>query len=435
LKLRDGWPGYRNLHPYLQKTIEKQELTARATLVGLQLARHLYNAYENNALSHREMEHFGLYTDGVAAQIKTAVDAHKTGLEMTEASRCLLMSLFLLLVPAQHTFIKLSARAIGRILKARENFRNFLPAELGNAVSFFSEDYYHPHLTIKDNLLFGRISSDNPATRKTVDQLVGKVIADLKLDEPLLLLFGESQVGIRGSRLPQIARHRLALGRSLLKRPSLLIFHDALPSMGSAEKQTIRKSVRELLPECTIIWIANTVENYRDFEQVYSLTEAGSLVAKNTLNFWQYNTIQNPETIGEPLELIQNSPLFSELSSANQSYIADNCRLVTLEKNTCIYDIGDDADCAWMVVTGEVQTSQPKQVGTQIQGAFRRSEVFGLLDVMADSPRSMLAKTTQTSVLLRIGARAIESVTLSDANISRTLLRAISKQWMPQQSL
>ncbi len=424
---------YCEMHPYLQHTIEKQELTARATLVGLQLARHLIDAYEDNALSHREMEHFGLYGEGVAARIKSAIDSHNAGMKMDEASRCLLLSLFLLLIPARHTFVKLSTRAIGRLLKARKDFREFLPADLTNAVNFFNVDTYHPNLSIKDNLLFGRISTDNPAARRRIDKIISQVITDLNLDEPLLLLFGESQVGIRGSRLPQIARHRIALGRSLLKRPSLLVFHDALPSMESAERQAIRQAVRKLLPDCTMIWIANDIANNRDFDQAYTLTEVGSLVARDSLNFWQHNTLQNTAIHAEPLELIRNSPLFSELSSANQRYIADNCRLVSLEKNTCIYEVGDNPDCAWMVVTGEVQTTRPDQVGAPVQGVFRKSDVFGLLEVMADSPRTMLATTTESTVLLRIGAMAIESVTLSDANISRILLRAVSKQWMPQQ--
>ncbi len=423
------------IHPYLREIIDKQLLTARATLVGLKLARHLVSAYDNNTLSHLELEHFHLSTDGMVERIKATLDTYKSGTALTEVNRCLLMSLFLLLVPERHTFVQLTDRAIGRVVQARRDFQEFLPIELDNTVNHFWESSYHPNLTVKDNLLFGRISSSNPAASRAIDEVIEHVIKDLKLDDALLLLLGESQVGISGSRLPLIAKHRLALARSLLKKPSVLIFHDALSLVDAAEKQSLRQSVRALLPECTIIWISNEVEKPQDFEQVYTFTEAGPLVLQGS-----YGPRINPAAITsdsstrttDPLDLISNSTLFSELSHANQRHIADHSRLVTLEADTCVYEMRDNADSAWLVVSGEVQTSQPKVHGSSMIGTFQRPDVFGALDVLADSPRMMTAITSQETVMLRIDASAIESVALSDPQISRTLLRSLSKQWLPQ---
>ncbi len=426
----------RELHPYLIETIDKQLLTPRATLVGLQLARHLLSAHTNNTLTHRELEHFSLSEDGMVERIKTTLDSKKAGKEMTAESRNLLVCLFLQLIPERHTFVRLSERAMSRILQARRDFQQYLPAELENSVEFFKKDKYHSHLTVKDNLLFGRMSLSQPAASRAVDELITRVISDLDLDEPLLLLFGESQVGISGSRLPQIARHRLALGRSLLKKPSLLIFHDSLSLLDAEEKQSVRQSVRELLPDCTIIWISNDVENHDDFEQVYTFTEAGPLKLEGAPGTRSFEPATQPgESIAtDPLNLISNSILFSELSNANQRYIADHSKPVSMDANTRIYEMGDTADSVWMVVSGEVQTSRPKVHGAAVIGTFQRPEVFGALDVMADSPRTMQATTSEDTVLLRIEASAIESIALSDARISRTLLRALSKQWMPRES-
>ena len=423
------------VHPYLRKIIDKQLLTARATLVGLKLARHLLNAHDNNTLSHREFEHFNLSADGMVERIKATLDAYKSGTALTEVNRCLLISLFLRLIPERHTFVQLTDRAKGRVVQARRDFQEYLPGELENTVNHFSEFSYHPNLTVKDNLLFGRISSSHPAASRVVDEIIQNVIRDLELDDALLLLLGESQVGISGSRLPLIAKHRLALARSLLKKPSVLIFHDALSLVDAAEKQSLRHSIRELLPECTIIWISNEVENPQDFEQVYTFTEAGPLVLEGAYGprIITPSTAEDSSTLTtDPLDLISNSILFGELSHANQRHIADHSRLVTLDANKCIYEVGDNADSAWLVVSGEVQTSQPKVHGSSVIGTFQRPEVFGALDVLADSPRMMMATTSKDTEVLRIAASAIESVALSDPQISRTLLRSLSKQWLPR---
>ncbi len=422
------------VHPYLRKIIDKQQLTPRATLVGLQLARHLTSAIDNNTLSHQELEHFNLSADGMVDRIKATLDAHKSGTELSEESRCLLMSLFLRVIPERHTLVHLTDRAMRRIVQARHDFQEYLPVELDNTVNYFHESSYHPNLTVKDNLLFGRMSSSHPAASRAIDVLLEQVIREFDLDEPLLLLLGESQVGISGSRLPLIAKHRLTLGRSLLKKPSVLIFHDALSLFDATEKQALRQSVRELLPQSTLIWISNDVENPDDFEQVYNFTEAGPLVPQDSspLTIESRHNKDSTTLTTDPMDLISNSILFSELSTANQQHIADHSRLVALDADTCIYEMGDNADSAWLMVQGEVQTTQPQVHGSSVIGTFQRPEVFGALDVMADSPRMMTATTTKDTVVLRIAASAIESVALSDAQISRTLLRSLSKQWLPR---
>ncbi|OED38055.1 hypothetical protein AB833_21375 [Chromatiales bacterium (ex Bugula neritina AB1)] len=420
------------VHPYLHELIEKQGLTPRATLVGLQVGRHLLNAIDNNALSHLEFEHFRLSREGQVEQIKSLLDAHKSGTELTQTDRCLLMSLFLRVIPERHTFIHLSDRARRRVVQARHDFQEHLPVELDNAVNHFHESSYHPNLTVKDNLLFGRVSSGNPTASRAIDPLIAEVIEDLGLDEPLLILLGESQVGISGSRLPLVAKHRLSLGRSLMKKPSLLIFHDALSLFDSEEKQSLLASVRELLPESTIIWISSEIDNPADFDNVYTFTEAGPLISADSIarssNSRPAQDLEELQST-DPLDLIANSTLFADLSPAHQRHIADHSRLVTFPANTRIYEMGDNPDSAWLVVSGEVETTQPKIRGSAVIGTFRRPEVFGSLDVMADSPRVMNADTSEVSDLLRIDASAIESVALSDANVSRTLLRSLSKQW------
>lgn len=421
-----------DIHPYFRQVIAEQDLTPAAVKIGIQIADYLLKTTENKTLSIREVEHFSLSDDETLERLKVTMERYKAGAELSDSCNCLLSSLFLLLIPERHGFIDFDQNLAAKIIQARIEFKQNLPRELLDAVSAFNEDAYHPNLTVKDNLLFGRMSTGNPASERTINQLVDEVIYQLDLADELSMLLGESQVGISGSRLPQIAKHKISLGRGLMKKPGILILYDALAPLDEREQRELRLRVRALLPDSTIIWISREIDNHQDFDRVYAFTEAGPLITVGQKEAADVDVSTSEEQAvrsSNPMDLIANSTLFSELAPDHQRYIANHSRLVSMPEKNCIYVAGDTADSAWLVVSGEVTTMRGEGNEAMLAGTFRRPEVFGAIDVIADSPRIMSANTTMDSVLLRIDASAIESVVLSDAKISRILLRSLSNQW------
>jgi putative ABC transport system ATP-binding protein len=386
---------------------------------------------EKNTITDQLLTHFSLDDDSMVERTRLTVENYRSIEKLNDPDRQLLVSLFLLVIPERHRFVELDNRSATRIVQARREFKQHLPTELQDAVLYFDINHYHPRLNIKDNLLFGRMSSSNPAEQRAINQLLEQVICKFDLHKDLALLFGESQVGISGSRLPLVARHRIGLGRALMKKPDILIFHDALAPYVAAEQIKRRKAVRKLLPDTTIVWISREIPNPLEFDQVYQFTETGQVIAAGLpgpeLNLQPPSDYTNHNS--SPTELIANSLLFSELAPDQQQHIAESSKLVTVPGDSCIYEINDEPDSAWLVVTGEVITNRAESNGIQLNGTFHRSEVFGLLDVLADCPRIMSAHTTQDSSLLRIDAEAVESIALSNPQVSRTLLRSLSNQW------
>ncbi|MBX2884314.1 MAG: cyclic nucleotide-binding domain-containing protein [Granulosicoccus sp.] len=421
-----------DVHPFIRTILDEQGLTQCAIDSGLVVAGYLLKTYDNRTLSTTDIDHFGFSDEDTIDLIRQTMENNKSGSRLSDSCNCLLTSLFLLIIPERHSFVKLIDELPAQVVNARNSFRKHLPQDLIDAVTYFNEDLYHPNLTVVDNLLFGRMSTGNPAAERIISKLVDDVIAEFELANPLSLLLGESQVGISGSRLPLIAKHRISLGRSLMKKPGILVLHDALGPMDEEEQRKIRSGIRELLPESTIIWIARDVDNHQEFDHVYAFTEAGPLIEVGLQGAVVPTTIPSDERAvrsSNAMDLIANSILFSELAPDHQRYIANHSRLITMSENSSIYESGDTADSAWLVVSGEVTTVRGSGENAMLAGRFTRPEVFGAMDVMADCPRLMSATTSKDSLLLRIDASAIESVALSDAKVSRTLLRSLSHQW------
>ena len=416
--------------PFIYQILTEQDLIDEAVKTGYKVTQQLLAKLDRKTISHQLIEHFGLEEDTKIESLRLMVDHMAKGKGISNSDQEIALSFFLKFIPEEHRFAELGYRMSTKLVQARRNFTSQLPEDLKDAVIQFDATKYHPSLTVKDNLLFGRISSRHPQVTREINEIIEKTIDAFGLRGPLQRLLGESQVGISGSRLNIIAKHRISLGRSLMKRPEILVLHDALGPLDEDSKVEALKGIQALLPDCTVIVIDRQVSDYKLFDQVYEFKESGPLQLIGDAEkpvpvssvFEELPAVRS----SNPLDLISNAKLFSFLSPNHKSYLAENSRLISIKSDSIIYKYHDEADAAWLVVSGKVCTFTPE--GDQI-GHFVRPEVFGGIEVLADRTRILTAKAEEDSVVLRIEADAIEMIALSDAQVSRTMLRALTNQW------
>ncbi len=420
-----------DINPWYITVLSQQRLLDIALTIGRQAGTNLLSMYDDGTLSPALAEGFGLSDEERVDRMRQTLDSYIDDDHLTEDCRCLLVSLFLQVVPGQHHFVSINNRLSTQLLQARREFRAGLPEALRDGVCHFDPDHYHPNLTVLDNLLFGRVSAEDPDTRRRVAEQVEMVIDELSLRDDLNLLLGESQVGISGSRLPQVAKHNISLVRNLIKRPDVLVFHDALGAYDISVRHTILARIRELLPEATIVWIASDVPDEAQFDEIFRFTENGPLISNREVSTDAALASAQPISSNEKwddVDLIAHSPIFSMLTSDQHRFLAHNSSRVRMKTDTRIYAMNDLADAAWMMIKGVVHTYR----GEEIVGRFSHPETFGALEVLADCPRIMGASVAEDSLMLRIDGAAIEQIVLSDAHVSRNLLKALSFQWRGQ---
>ena len=63
-------------------------------------------------------------------------------------------------------------------------------------------------------------------------------------------------------------KQRLCIARALLKKPKILILDDSTSAVDTATEAQIRTALREDLPECTKIIIAQRISSVRDADQI-----------------------------------------------------------------------------------------------------------------------------------------------------------------------
>jgi ABC-type sugar transport system ATPase subunit len=137
------------------------------------------------------------------------------------------------------------------------------PRDRDIAMVFQSYALY-PHLTVRENLAFGLKLRGTP--QKEIDARIDEVAPQLKLDALL-------------DRLPRALsggqRQRVAMGRAIVRRPSLFLFDEPLSNLDAALRGEVRVEIRRLHERlgATMVYVTH--------DQVEAMTLADQLVVLN----------------------------------------------------------------------------------------------------------------------------------------------------------
>lgn len=415
--------------PYLHKVLQDLGLYRAGVETGLAVGRRLLDLSNDLPAGSTVLEQFDLTDEDRVEALTAITEAWTRGQNISQPDEHVLLALFLRVIPNEHSFAGLDHRTMTQILQARRDFAQGLPTSLAGAVIAFDADRYHGSLTVHDNILFGRVNTSEPAALRLLDKQLSDVLDEMQVRNRLAQLLGESQVGISGARLPVDAKHRLPLGRVLAKKPDVIVFHDALAPFDAEDQRGVRDRIRELLPNVTLIWINRDIDDPTEFDQIYEFTEAGPLQQRGFVAEADAPVFEEPavQQMSDPYGLISHATLFSPLKPNQHRFLAEHSKVVKVPANTWVYHSDDDADAAWLIMSGTASSYRPDQQDPV--GELGRLEVFGALELLAGRPRILGVRTASDMVLLRIDGDAIDDLANGDAQVSRALLRALTNQW------
>jgi ABC-type sugar transport system ATPase subunit len=260
----------------------------------------------------------------------------------------------------------------GTIRLADRDVTHLPPRDRDVAMVFQSYALY-PHLTVRDNLAFGLKLRGTPAAE--IDTRIREASTMLSLD-PLLTRFPKQLSGGQ--------RQRVAMGRAIVRRPTLFLFDEPLSNLDAALRAEVRVEIRRLHDRLK----ATTL--YVTHDQVEAMTLADTL--------WVMNG-GHVEQSGKPLDIYERprTKFVAGFLGSPQMNFMD---AVITEKEGARFAEGSGI----IVAVDEDRFGHALAVGTNVTVGVRPHDFIP--DGVAASSSSTVAATLRVEIVEALGFEA-----------------------------
>lgn len=155
----------------------------------------------------------------------------------------------------------------GAVLIDGQDLRSVKQADVRHAIGIVPQDTVLFNDTIGYNIRYGRpgASEDDmkhAAHLAKIDQFVNRLPQGY-----------DSLVGERGLKLSGGEKQRVAIARTILKNPKILVFDEATSALDTRTEQDIQTSLREVAKERTALVIAHRLSTVVDADQILVLKD------------------------------------------------------------------------------------------------------------------------------------------------------------------
>lgn len=163
----------------------------------------------------------------------------------------------------------------GRVTIDGVDVRDLAPEVLAQIVGVVSQESYLTHATIRENLLLAAPEADDSALWRA---LASAQIADLIASLPDGL---DTMVGARGHRFSGGEQQRLAIARTILRNPRVLVLDEATSALDNSTEAAVQLALDHLAAGRTTLTIAHRLSTVDDADQLLVLS-GGNIVERGT---------------------------------------------------------------------------------------------------------------------------------------------------------
>ncbi len=143
--------------------------------------------------------------------------------------------------------------------------RDLTFASLAATVGVVSQETYLFHATVRDNLRFARMdASDEEVEEAARAAQIHQLIAGLPDGY-------DTVVGERGYRFSGGERQRIAIARTILRNPPILVLDEATSALDTQTERAVQEALERLAEGRTTIAIAHRLSTVRDADQIVVL--------------------------------------------------------------------------------------------------------------------------------------------------------------------
>jgi ABC-type multidrug transport system fused ATPase/permease subunit len=318
---------------------------------------------------------------------------------------------------------------------------------------------YLPSLTLRENLLGGRVDLQRLGAADRVDRAIQEVLQSRGLLAEALLAGLEFVVGEGGKYISGGQAQKTAIARVLLKNPSLLILDEATAALDELSQAQITEMVRREFAGRTVVAVSHRLSTIRHADRI-AVLDHGQVAQEGT-----YEELASREGIfrelvrqeGEeprptgggaaPAEAVAANgkkgeggtrlchqlarcPLFAHLRSDNLEHLERLAKEVRCAPGEVLFHPGDPGTDFYLILEGEVEFFSEHQTGDGVRRDVVRSYgpggFFGELALFGGGRRSLGAVARAELHLSVLRRDDLLALVAADPQIAVGLLRAMA---------
>lgn len=280
-------------------------------------------------------------------------------------------------------------------------------------------------LSVLENALFGKISDSAGGRADDLRRIVSEVLDQEGLKPAVIDLIYDLPLALNGSNLPAVFAEPLALIRAAIKRPAVLVMEQVLNSYDPSLRVLVHKNLRALLPETTLIYIADSFDLPERFDVYLEVAQGRLSSAAPALQASQDSAAS--ADLQRKLRALETTDMFAGLDRKQLRLLAFGARWYRAEAGDIIFNKDDDpTDGAYMLLSGTAELYKPQQDGEVAVAMVGQGTLVGELGLIRNVPRALSMRATTDVEALRLGAEEFLAVVENDAATSFKLLQVVA---------
>jgi ABC-type multidrug transport system fused ATPase/permease subunit len=220
-------------HPFVRAILEAEDLTKPLARIGLSIATSMIEIFADVPDGHPLFERFSFFSASDRAYFEDLVERRTEQRRGAESARDRerLIGLALRYSESRHRLGLVDDALRDRLTSARADFAKMLPLSLKPAIEFYDKTQINTAASIQDNLLFGRVASEQAGADAAIQAVIRRVLTERGLDADVSRIGLESPVDTRGGDLTITEIAAVDLVRCLVRRPDVVIAERVLDGL------------------------------------------------------------------------------------------------------------------------------------------------------------------------------------------------------------
>lgn len=413
-------------HELARRVLDMLTLTDDLALIGQRIAATMLEIFSDLAPDHLLLDNFSFIAAEEFPVYRERLARAEAG-QIDDADRTSFIGLSFLYIEPLHRLGLLDEAMELRILRARQAFRARMSQDAARIIDFYDSNEWGA-ATVRENLLFGRVTQPGSGVRERVDEAVRDAIVEFGLDHEIYRIGLAQPAGYAGRLLFPAVKTQIALARCLIKRPSLLILDNALSSLSPTEGKAVLRRLRDDMKGRTLITVAREYDAdvAMDVSVVFDGAKLRPVPGQPAVVGGL--PVEDESSERDDVRALRAVPIFANLDLARIKLLAFTSERTVFAAEDRLFEQGAESDAAYVVIAGTADVligppDKPVRVSR-----IEAPAIIGEMGVVTGEVRSATIRATSELTALRLRKEVFVALMEEFPDMALSVMRLMVKR-------